>query len=85
MPCTGGSDKPVNIVVNANGAGADDGLAFDHRICHFCKRGIMERKKYVLFHFLSVGNRSAFLCSQLESICYVQTESSVKKLASNFL
>ncbi|EFO24771.1 hypothetical protein LOAG_03712 [Loa loa] len=40
------SDKPINVVVNANNRAEDDSSARDYRICNFCKRGIMTKKKY---------------------------------------
>ncbi|VIO98269.1 Uncharacterized protein BM_BM10002 [Brugia malayi] len=39
------SDKPVNVVVNANSRTEENSLGRDYRICNFCKRGIMKKKK----------------------------------------
>uniref|UniRef100_A0A0R3S083 LITAF domain-containing protein n=1 Tax=Elaeophora elaphi TaxID=1147741 RepID=A0A0R3S083_9BILA len=39
-------NKPVNVVINANnGKDERDSFARDYRICNFCKRGIMNKKK----------------------------------------
>ncbi|EJW88009.1 hypothetical protein WUBG_01079 [Wuchereria bancrofti] len=46
------SDKPVNVVVNANNRTEENSLGRDYRICNFCKRGIMKKKKYVALPLL---------------------------------
>uniref|UniRef100_A0A8R1TYM2 LITAF domain-containing protein n=1 Tax=Onchocerca volvulus TaxID=6282 RepID=A0A8R1TYM2_ONCVO len=45
--CQPMSDKPVNVIVNGNNnnRAEENSLAKDYRICIFCKRGIMEKKK----------------------------------------
>ncbi|VDK70146.1 unnamed protein product [Litomosoides sigmodontis] len=39
-------DRPLTVTVNANSkAEENNNFARDHRICYFCKRGIMTKKK----------------------------------------
>ncbi|VDN06798.1 unnamed protein product [Thelazia callipaeda] len=49
MPATPYPDnRPVNVIVNSNNADIADGkFPSDYRICIFCKRGVMRRKKAV--------------------------------------
>ncbi|VDK30816.1 unnamed protein product [Gongylonema pulchrum] len=61
MPYPPASDKPVNIVVNANAGGAGDVLPCDCRICCFCRRGVMERKKLVPVLFASLNAVLSYL------------------------
>ncbi|VDO25552.1 unnamed protein product [Onchocerca flexuosa] len=53
--CQPMSDKPVNVIVNANNnnRAEENSLAKDYRICIFCKHGIMEKKKCVIPHYFA--------------------------------
>ncbi|CAG9540180.1 unnamed protein product [Cercopithifilaria johnstoni] len=46
-PCQQKSDRPLNVTINANGKTEGNSFERDYRICNFCKRGIMTKKKYM--------------------------------------
>ncbi|VBB28136.1 unnamed protein product [Acanthocheilonema viteae] len=55
-------DKPINVMINSNNRAEGNSFARDYRICNFCKRGIMTRKKYMvvllMFNLVSQPRKS---------------------------